>query len=77
MLTQNLRTNATYWYFNDFIAENMKNDIDKSNTLINNKYKDLKDNSDEQHTCISKTQDELRQRLGEGYSVMVRMVFIE
>ena len=31
----------------DFIAENMlKNDIDKSNTLINNKYKDLKDNSD-------------------------------
>ena len=32
---------------NDFIAENMlENDIDKSNTLINNKYKDLKDNSD-------------------------------
>lgn len=31
----------------DFIAENMlENDIDKSNTLINNKYKDLKDNSD-------------------------------
>lgn len=32
---------------NDFLAENMlENDIDKSNTLINNKYKDLKDNSD-------------------------------
>jgi len=31
----------------DFLAENMlENDIDKSNTLINNKYKDLKDNSD-------------------------------
>jgi hypothetical protein len=31
----------------EFIAENMlENDIDKNNTLINNKYKDLKDNSD-------------------------------
>ena len=31
----------------DFIAENMlENDIDKSNTLVNNKCKDLKDNSD-------------------------------
>jgi len=31
----------------EFIAENMlESDIDKSNTLINNKYKDLKDNSD-------------------------------
>jgi hypothetical protein len=31
----------------EFLAENMlENDIDKSNTLINNKYKDLKDNSD-------------------------------
>ena len=29
----------------EFIAENMlENDIDKNNTLINNKYKDLKDN---------------------------------
>ena len=32
---------------NEFLAENMlESDIDKSNTLINNKYKDLKDNSD-------------------------------
>jgi len=31
----------------EFIAENMlESDIDKNNTLINNKYKDLKDNSD-------------------------------
>ena len=31
----------------EFIAENMlESDIDKSNALINNKYKDLKDNSD-------------------------------
>ena len=31
----------------EFVAENMlENDIDKNNTLINNKYKDLKDNSD-------------------------------
>ena len=31
----------------EFIAENMlENDIDKNNTIINNKYKDLKDNSD-------------------------------
>jgi hypothetical protein len=31
----------------EFIAENMlENDIDKNNTLINNKYKDLKDNLD-------------------------------
>ena len=31
----------------EFLAENMlESDIDKSNTLINNKYKDLKDNSD-------------------------------
>jgi len=31
----------------EFIAENMlENDIDKNNTLINNRYKDLKDNSD-------------------------------
>ena len=31
----------------EFIAENMlENDVDKNNTLINNKYKDLKDNSD-------------------------------
>ena len=31
----------------EFIAENMlENDIDKNNTLINNKYKELKDNSD-------------------------------
>ena len=31
----------------EFLAENMlESDIDKNNTLINNKYKDLKDNSD-------------------------------
>ena len=31
----------------EFIAENMlESDVDKNNTLINNKYKDLKDNSD-------------------------------
>ena len=31
----------------EFIAENMlESDIDKNNTLINNKYKDLKDNKD-------------------------------
>ena len=31
----------------DFLAENLlESDIDKSNTLINNKYKDLKENSD-------------------------------
>ena len=31
----------------EFISEKMlESDIDKNNTLINNKYKDLKDNSD-------------------------------
>ena len=31
----------------EFISEKMlESDVDKNNTLINNKYKDLKDNSD-------------------------------
>ena len=61
MLTQNLKNKCNILVFQTISWEKyVENDIDKSNTLINNKYKDLKDNSDANIHVLVKHQDAQR-----------------